>query len=145
MDRLHKIHGCLRNDCIRLDKQKGRTAKGIANPDVEYADEDQPASAVEAVMWRKKYDQMPVKRKGGRTIGMITRQTIEKGIYLEGKKETAPAGMFCEDAYSVPWSITETETVEEVIRHGYVLVREQDQIVGIVTKFDFPPWAMTLI
>lgn len=144
MDTILRIRDALRDECLNLDRTEGRNAKSIANPHVEFADGDKPLRYAVLAMATKRYSQMPV-RGASTTFGVITNETIDRGISDEGMNDSMPARLFCEEPRFIPWNDTETEAVEEVIDHGYALVRERGTIVGIITPYDFQPWARILL
>jgi len=122
-----------------LDELEGKkiTARDVMNSPVIYATPETPLKEVMEIMMEKGISQMPI-LKSGKVVGSITESSIIRAILSKGGKANKLKAGDCMDK---PFpEVNPSESVDVVskllLENPAVLVVEDDNIIGIITKQD---------
>jgi predicted transcriptional regulator len=115
---------------ITLDK--------VHNPEIMYAEADEPLYIVEQRMTDKAYSQLPVKRKG-QIVGSLTERGMNRTLIAS--KGIAPKALLVEDAMEegfplIPASTTLGAVAPLLQACQGILTVKDGKVAGIVTNAD---------
>jgi len=127
-------------DCLpasdKFDPISRLSLLGVASRTPEFVSRDSTLEKAYLLMWKNEFSQLPIMNNDREVIGLITWQSIAKGLITQ--KGSTSVKDFMTDEFTILNESTPLfEAIKEVIRVGVVFVRDKEKkIKGPITPSD---------